>query len=97
MVNDNQTDDNEPQFAQALMKAGYEKPNSEGENNFLRNYDLSRDEQLSDDKIRVYKNIVTGKAYIVYPGTQDFRDVGTNLAFYSVSKREPLELRELIK
>ena len=32
MANDNQTDDNEPQFAQDLMKAGYEKQNSEGEN-----------------------------------------------------------------
>ena len=72
MANDNQTDDNEPQFAQDLMKAGYEKQNSEGENNFLRKYDLSRDEQLSDDKNRVYKNNVTGKAYIVYPGTKDF-------------------------
>ena len=45
MVNDNQTDDNEPQFAQDLMKAGYEKQNSEGENSFLRKYDLSRDDQ----------------------------------------------------
>ena len=80
MANDNQTDDNEPQFAQDLMKAVYEIQNSEGENNFLRKYDLSRDEQLSDDKNRVYKNNVTGKAYIVYPGTKDFRDVGPDLA-----------------
>ena len=34
----------------------------------------------TDDKNRVYKNNVTGKAYIVYPGTKDFRDVGTDLA-----------------
>lgn len=60
MVNDKQTDDNEPQFARDLMKAGYEKQNSEGENYFLRQYDLSRDDQLSDDKNRVYKNNVTG-------------------------------------
>ena len=59
MVNDKQTDDNEPQFARDLMKAGYEKQNSEGENYFLRKYDLSRDDQLSDDKNSVYKNNVT--------------------------------------
>ena len=80
MSNDDQTNTNEKQFAQDLMKAGYEKEHSEGENNFLRKYDLSRDEQLSDDKNRVYKNNVSGKAYIVYPGTKDFRDVGTDLA-----------------
>ena len=79
MSNDDQTNTNEAQFAHDLMKAGYEKEHSDGENNFLRKYDLSRDEQLSDDKNRVYKNNVT-KAYIVYPGTKDFRDVGTDLA-----------------
>ena len=99
MVNDNQTDDNEPQFAQALMKAGYEKPNSEGENNFLRKYDLSRDEQLSDDKNRVYKNNVTGKAYIVFAQVQKISVMWVQIWHcYSVSKKKTLvDLRELIK
>ena len=35
---------NEEAFAHDLMAAGYQKPNSEAENIFLRNYDLSRDD-----------------------------------------------------
>ena len=90
MSNDDQTNTNEAQFAHDLMKAGYEKEHSDGENNFLRKYDLSRDEQLSDDKNRVYKNNVTGKAYIVYPGTKDFRDMGTDLALlFGFEKKTP--------
>jgi hypothetical protein len=73
---------NEEGFAHDLMAAGYQKPNSEAENKFLRKYDLSRDDQLSDDKNRVYTNNITGKAYIVYPGTKDWRDVGTDVALF---------------
>jgi hypothetical protein len=68
------------QFAKDLIDAGYKKYGSEDENQILRKHNLSRDESLSNDKNRVYKDNTSGKAYVLYPGTKDTRDIGTDIA-----------------
>ena len=68
------------QFAKDLIDAGYKKYGSEDENQILRKHNLSRDESLSNDKNRVYKDNTTGKAFVLYPGTKDKRDIGTDIA-----------------
>ena len=61
---------NEEAFAHDLMAAGYQKPNSEAENKFLRKYDLSRDDTLSDDnKIEYIRTILLVK-HILYTPVQ---------------------------
>ena len=67
------------QFAKDLIDAGYKKYGSEDENQILRKHNLSRDESLSNDKNRVYKDNTGGKAYVLYPGTKDTRDIGTDI------------------
>ena len=68
------------QFTKDLIDAGYKTFKSEEENQILRKHNLSRDESLSNDKNRVYKDNTTGKAYVLYPGTKDTRDIGTDIA-----------------
>ena len=58
-------------FTKDLIDAGYKQFKSEEENQILRKHNLSRDESLSNDKNRVYKDSITGKAYVLYPGTKD--------------------------
>ena len=48
------------EFAKDLIDAGYEKYGSEDENQILRKHNLSRDESLSNDKNRVYKDNTSG-------------------------------------
>ena len=60
-------------FTKDLIDAGYKKYGSEDENQILRKHNLSRDESLSNDKNRVYKDNTSGKAYVLYPGTKDKR------------------------
>ena len=67
-------------FTKDLIDAGYKKYGSEEENQILRKHNLSRDESLSNDKNRVYKDNTTGKAFVLYPGTKDKRDIGTDIA-----------------
>ena len=59
------------QLTKDLIDAGYKKFKSEDENQILRKHNLSRDESLSNDKNRVYKDNTTGEAYVLYPGTKD--------------------------
>ena len=68
------------QFAKDLIDAGYKKYGSEDENQILRKHNLSRDESLSNDKNRVYKDNTSGKAYVLYPGTKDKKDIATDIA-----------------
>jgi len=68
------------EFAKDLIDAGYKTFGSEEENQILRKHNLSRDESLSNDKNRVYKDNTTGKAFVLYPGTKDKRDVMTDIA-----------------
>jgi len=68
------------QFAKVLIDAGYKTFQSEDENQISRKHNLSRDETLSNDKNRVYKNNTTGEAYILYPGTKDKKDIVTDIA-----------------
>ena len=75
---DDSTDQRE--FAKDLIDAGYKTFGSEEENQILRKHNLSRDESLSNDKNRVYKDNTTGKAFVLYPGTKDKRDVMTDIA-----------------
>jgi hypothetical protein len=68
------------EFAKDLIDAGYKNYGSDDENQILRKYNLSRDESLSNDKNRVYHDNASGKAYVVYPGTKDTNDIGTDIA-----------------
>ena len=68
------------QFTKDLIDAGYKTFKSEEENQILRKHNLSRDESLSNDKNRVYKDNTTGKAYVLYPGTKDKKDIATDIA-----------------
>ena len=52
------------EFAKDLIDAGYKTYGSEEENQILRKHNLSRDESLSNDKNRVYKDNTTGKAFV---------------------------------
>ena len=67
-------------FTKDLIDAGYKAFKSEEENQILRKHNLSRDESLSNDKNRVYKNNTTGEAYVLYPGTKDKKDIATDIA-----------------
>ena len=67
-------------FTKDLIDAGYKTFKSEEENQILRKHNLSRDESLSNDKNRVYKDNTTGQAYVLYPGTKDKRDIATDIA-----------------
>jgi hypothetical protein len=67
-------------FTKDLIDTGYKKFKSEEEDEILRKHNLSRDESLSNDKNRVYKDNTTGKAFVLYPGTKDKRDIGTDIA-----------------
>ena len=58
-------------FTKDLIDAGYKAHGSEEENQILRKHNLSRDDSLSNDKNRVYKDNTTGKAFVLYPGTND--------------------------
>ena len=58
-------------FTKDLIDAGYKQFKSEEEDQILRKHNLSRDESLSNDKNRVYKDNTSGKAYVLYPGTKD--------------------------
>ena len=48
-------------FTKDLIDAGYKQFKSEEENQILRKHNLSRDESLSNDKNRVYKDNTSGK------------------------------------
>ena len=48
-------------FTKDLIDAGYKKFKSEEEDQILRKHNLSRDESLSNDKNRVYKDNTSGK------------------------------------
>jgi hypothetical protein len=63
------------EFAKDLIDAGYKTFGSEEENQILRKHNLSRDESLSNDKNRVYKDNTSGKAYVLYPGRKDKKDI----------------------
>ena len=67
-------------FTKDLIDAGYKKFKSEEEDQILRKHNLSRDESLSNDKNRVYKDNTSGKAYVWYPGTKDKKDIATDIA-----------------
>jgi poly(3-hydroxyalkanoate) synthetase len=67
-------------FTKDLIDAGYKTFKSEEENQILRKHNLSRDESLSNDKNRVYKDNTSGQAYVLYPGTKDKKDIGTDIA-----------------
>ena len=68
------------EFTKDLIDAGYKTFKSEEENQILRKHNLSRDESLSNDKNRVYKDNTGGKAYVLYPGTKDEKDIATDIA-----------------
>ena len=68
------------EFTKDLIDAGYKTFKSEEENQILRKHNLSRDESLSNDKNRVYKDNTSGKAYVLYPGTKDKNDIATDIA-----------------
>ena len=53
-------------FTKDLIDAGYKAHGSEEENQILRKHNLSRDDSLSNDKNRVYKDNTTGKAFVLY-------------------------------
>ena len=67
-------------FTKDLIDAGYKTFKSEEENQILRKHNLSRDESLSNDKNRVYKDNTSGQAYVLYPGTKDKKDIATDIA-----------------
>ena len=68
------------EFTKDLIDAGYKSHGSGEENQILRKHNLSRDDSLSNDKNRVYKNNTTGKAFVLYPGTKDKKDIATDIA-----------------
>ena len=81
VLSDEMTDSKEQrEFTKDLIDAGYKKFKSEEENQILRKHNLSRDESLSNDKNRVYKDNTSGKAYVLYPGTKDKKDIATDIA-----------------
>ena len=59
------------EFTKDLIDAGYKTFKSEEENQILRKHNLSRDESLSNDKNRVYKDNTSGK---------DKKDIATDIA-----------------
>ena len=67
-------------FTKDYIDAGYKTFKSEEENQILRKHNLSRDESLSNDKNRVYKDNKSGQAYVLYPGTKDKKDIATDIA-----------------
>ena len=67
-------------FTKDLIDAGYKAQGSEEENQILRKHNLSKDDSLSNDKNRVYKDNTTGKAFVLYTGTKDKKDIVTDIA-----------------
>ena len=75
MENDGENKD----FTREIIQAGYHPYKSDEETKILNKYNLTRDESLSNTKNRVYHEKEKGKAFVVYPGTKDWNDVGTDL------------------
>ena len=58
-----------------LLTASYEPLFSTKEHQILSKYHLVVDPVLSTRKVRVYVNPHNGEVYLVYPGTQDLKNV----------------------